>query len=86
MALAWMSDYLGDLYTAQQWQVMVMKTPQQTNGYDCGVHVITNGICVALGLDPLSSYRVEEMPLQRLRIAGMLVNGGLDGDFDLWQQ
>ncbi|KAL7787082.1 hypothetical protein V8C37DRAFT_269966 [Trichoderma ceciliae] len=86
LALAWMSDYLGDLFTAQQWEVMIVKTPQQTNGYDCGVHVITNGVCLALGLDPISSYRVEEMPLQRLRIAGMLLHGGFNGDFDLWQQ
>ncbi|UKZ56453.1 hypothetical protein TrVGV298_010289 [Trichoderma virens] len=86
LALAWMSDYLGDLYHARPWQVMVMKTPQQTNGYDCGVHVITNGVCLALGLDPLKSYNVEEMALQRLRIAGMLLNGGFEGEFDLWQQ
>lgn len=86
MALAWISDYLGDLYIAQQWKVMVVKSPQQTNGYDCGVHVITNGICMALGLEPVASYCVEEMSLQRLRIAGMLLNGGLNGEFDLWKQ
>ncbi|KAK4060244.1 uncharacterized protein Triagg1_10829 [Trichoderma aggressivum f. europaeum] len=86
LALAWMSDYLGDLYHAKPWEVVVMKTPQQTNGYDCGVHVITNGVCLALGLDPLQSYNVGEMALQRLRIAGMLLNGGFVGDFDLWQQ
>ncbi|KAM0444264.1 hypothetical protein ACHAO4_010351 [Trichoderma viride] len=85
MALAWISDYLGELCSAQHWQVMVVKSPQQTNGYDCGVHVITNGICMALGLEPVASYCVEEMPLQRLRIAGMLLNGGLNGEFDLWK-
>ncbi|KAJ4857448.1 hypothetical protein T069G_08345 [Trichoderma breve] len=86
LALAWMSDYLGDLYHAKPWEVVVLKTPQQNNGYDCGVHVITNGVCLALGLDPLQSYDVGEMALQRLRIAGMLLNGGFVGDFDLWQQ
>ncbi|KAF3058808.1 Ubiquitin-specific protease [Trichoderma lentiforme] len=86
LALAWMSDYLGDLYHAKPWEVVVLKTPHQTNGYDCGVHVITNGVCLALGLDPLQSYNVGEMALQRLRIAGMLLNGGFEGDFDLWQQ
>ncbi|PKK54503.1 hypothetical protein CI102_797 [Trichoderma harzianum] len=86
LALAWMSDYLGDLYHAKPWEVVVLKTPQQNNGYDCGVHVITNGVCLALGLDPLQSYNVGEMALQRLRIAGMLLNGGFVGDFDLWQQ
>ncbi|EHK45563.1 uncharacterized protein TrAtP1_012581 [Trichoderma atroviride] len=85
MALAWISDYLGELYLAQEWEVMVVKSPQQSNGYDCGVHVITNGICMALGLEPVASYCVEEMPLQRLRIAGMLLNGGLNGEFDLWK-
>ncbi|KAK4068854.1 hypothetical protein Trihar35433_5433 [Trichoderma harzianum] len=86
LALAWMSDYLGDLYHAKPWEVVVLKTPHQNNGYDCGVHVITNGVCLALGLDPLQSYNVGEMALQRLRIAGMLLNGGFVGDFDLWQQ
>ncbi|KAL7892469.1 hypothetical protein HDV64DRAFT_264543 [Trichoderma sp. TUCIM 5745] len=85
MALAWISDYLGELYVAQQWEVVAVRSPQQTNGYDCGVHVITNGICMALGLEPVASYCVEEMPLQRLRIAGMLLNGGLNGEFDLWK-
>ncbi|KAM0515073.1 hypothetical protein ACHAPE_006396 [Trichoderma viride] len=85
MALVWISDYLGELYVAQQWEVMAVKSPQQTNGYDCGVHVITNGICMALGLEPVASYCVEQMSLQRLRIAGMLLNGGLNGEFDLWK-
>jgi sentrin-specific protease 1 len=85
LARAWISDYLGELYSAQQWEVLVVRSPQQTNGYDCGVHVITNGICMALGLEPVASYCVDEMPLQRLRIAGMLLNGGLNGEFDLWK-
>lgn len=85
-AMAWMSDYLGDLYHTKPWQVMVLKTPQQNNGYDCGVHVITNSVCLALGLDPIASYNVGDLALQRLRIAGMLMNGGFDGDFDLWEQ
>ncbi|KAI1412429.1 cysteine proteinase [Hypoxylon sp. FL1857] len=78
----WLKYYLGDKYVAEEWKTEKYKVPRQTNGYDCGMFVITNSIYLSLGIDP-SSYSQRDMPLQRLRIAAMLLNGGFTGDFDL---
>jgi hypothetical protein len=83
LTLAWLRSFLGPAFDAQQWRVVVHDAPLQTNGYDCGVHTITNGMCLALGLHPIDSYASSEMPMQRLRIASMLLNGGFKDDFDL---
>ncbi|KAL2755836.1 hypothetical protein ACRALDRAFT_1093974 [Sodiomyces alcalophilus JCM 7366] len=82
-AREWVEATLKEKYKADEWTVANHEAPLQTNGHDCGVHTITNGICIALGLNPIDSYAAHEMPLQRLRIAAMLLNGGFAGDFDL---
>ncbi|KAI0121418.1 cysteine proteinase [Hypoxylon sp. NC0597] len=81
-AHTWLEKFLGDKYVAEEWRTEQYKVPEQTNGYDCGVFVITNSIYLSLGIDP-SDYSQEDMPLQRLRIAAMLLNGGFTGEFDL---
>ncbi|KAI0843727.1 cysteine proteinase [Hypoxylon sp. FL0890] len=78
----WLEAYLGKNYIAEEWKTERYKVPRQTNGYDCGMFVITNSIYLSLGIDP-SGYSQGDMPLQRLRIAAMLMNGGFTGDFDL---
>ncbi|KAF3071153.1 Ubiquitin-like-specific protease 1A [Daldinia childiae] len=78
----WMSYFLGDKYVADEWRKEYYRVPRQTNGYDCGMFVITNSIYLSLGIDP-SGYSESEMPLQRRRIAAMLLNGGFTGPFDL---
>ncbi|KAG5943158.1 hypothetical protein E4U59_000600 [Claviceps monticola] len=83
VGLAWLKDLMDDQFVDSEWKVMLHEAPMQTNGYDCGVHTITNGMCVALGLNPIDSYVAEDMPRQRLRIASMLLNGGFKGEFDL---
>ncbi|QPH10173.1 hypothetical protein C2857_001362 [Epichloe festucae Fl1] len=83
LGLAWLKDIMEDQFVESEWKVVRHEAPKQTNGYDCGVHTITNGMCVALGLNPIDSYASEDMPGQRLRIASMLLNGGFKGDFDL---
>ncbi|VUC34530.1 unnamed protein product [Clonostachys rosea] len=83
LALAWIKDVLEDVFVAEEWTVVKHEAPRQTNGWDCGVHTITNAMCVALGLNPIDSYSAEDMPLQRLRIASVLLNRGFSGDFDL---
>ncbi|CAH0017551.1 unnamed protein product [Clonostachys rhizophaga] len=83
LALAWVKDVLEDAFVAEEWTVVKHEAPRQTNGWDCGVHTITNAMCVALGLNPIDSYSTEDMPLQRLRIASVLLNRGFSGDFDL---
>ncbi|KAG6011080.1 hypothetical protein E4U21_000111 [Claviceps maximensis] len=83
LSLAWLKDMMEEKYVASEWRVVLHEAPKQTNGYDCGVHTVTNGMCVALGLNPIDSYTAKDMPRQRLRIASMLLNGGFKGDFDL---
>lgn len=83
LALAWIKDVLEEKFQADEWSIIQHEAPRQTNGHDCGVHTITNAMCVALGLSPIDCYTADDMPLQRIRIASMLLNGGFKGDFDL---
>lgn len=83
LAAAWIKDVLEEQFKGDEWRVMQHDAPMQTNGHDCGVHTITNGMCLALGLSPVDCYTAEQMPQQRLRIASMLLNGGFSGEFDL---
>ncbi|KAI8624583.1 hypothetical protein F5Y19DRAFT_490813 [Xylariaceae sp. FL1651] len=81
-AFDWLKLFLGNNYIDSEWKTERINAPPQTNAYDCGMFVITNAMCLALGLDPMC-YTEESMPAQRLRIAAMLLNGGFHGDFDL---
>ncbi|KAI1095164.1 cysteine proteinase [Rostrohypoxylon terebratum] len=81
-AQTWLATFLGDKYVANEWRTEQYSVPHQTNGYDCGMFVITNSIYLSLGIDP-SGYSQDDMPLQRLRIAAVLLNGGFTGPFDL---
>ena len=83
LALAWMKEVLQEKFIDSEWKVVRHEAPRQTNGWDCGVHTITNAMCVSLGLSPIDCYSAADMPLQRLRIACVLLNGGFKGDFDL---
>lgn len=83
LARKWVRFTCGEKYVDDEWTVTRHEAPLQTNGYDCGMHTITNAMCVALGLNPMKTYDADDMPLQRLRIAGALVNSGFSGDFDL---
>ncbi|KAG5952256.1 hypothetical protein E4U53_001333 [Claviceps sorghi] len=83
LGLAWLKDMMEEQFVDDEWKIVLHEAPKQTNGYDCGIHTVTNGMCLALGLSPIDSYAAEDMPHQRLRIASMLLNGGFKGDFDL---
>ena len=83
LGLAWMSNVLGDKFNGDEWKKIRHQAPRQTNGWDCGVHTITNAMCLALGLFPLETYGAKDMPTQRIRIASMLLNNGFNGEFDL---
>lgn len=78
----WKREFLKDKYIPSEWRQEKYTVPTQTNGWDCGMFVITNSIYLALGLDP-SCYSENQLPLQRRRIAAMLLNGGFTGPFDL---
>ncbi|WQF81469.1 Putative Ulp1 protease family catalytic domain, papain-like cysteine peptidase superfamily [Colletotrichum destructivum] len=82
-ALSWVEAFLGSDYKPSEWRSVCHEAPQQTNGYDCGVFTITNGMCLALGLNAIDAYSGDDLPLQRLRLAGMLLNRGFSGEFDL---
>ncbi|KAJ9149994.1 Ubl-specific protease [Pleurostoma richardsiae] len=81
-AMKWVQKTLSDKFVETEWKTVDHESPQQTNGHDCGVHAITNAMCVALSLDPLS-YQPSQMPMQRLRLAAVLLNNGYKGEFDL---
>ncbi|KAI4593283.1 hypothetical protein KJ359_010011 [Pestalotiopsis sp. 9143b] len=80
--LEFVSIFLGPLYKAEEWSRVSFEVPLQTNGYDCGMFVITNSLLLALGLDP-SGYKQSDMEHQRRIIAAMILNGGWHGPFDL---
>ncbi|KAG7115851.1 Ubiquitin-like-specific protease 1 [Verticillium longisporum] len=48
-AQAWVKAVLEENFIEAEWRVVRHEAPRQTNGYDCGVHTITNGMCIALG-------------------------------------
>ncbi|KAI0539201.1 hypothetical protein GGR58DRAFT_500465 [Xylaria digitata] len=81
-AYRWLELFLGDKFVANDWNTQEFGAPRQTNAWDCGMFVITNAMCLGLGLSPMC-YDEDKMPLQRLRIAAMLLNGGFHGEFDL---
>jgi hypothetical protein len=78
----WLKLFLGNKFVADDWKRESFRTPEQFNAYDCGMFVITNAMCMALGLDPMC-YDEAKLPIQRRRIAAMLLNGGFHGEFDL---
>lgn len=76
----WLEDILGSKYVESEWKTPRTKCARQTNGYDCGVFVCTNALCVALGLDT-GCYLERDLVQQRRNIAALLMNRGFTGDF-----
>jgi Ulp1 family protease len=74
---------LEDQFVEAEWSAIDYEAPLQTNGWDCGVFTITNAMCLAVGLNPKSSYTEGELTLQRRRLAAMLLNEGFKGEFSL---
>jgi len=81
--LEWVRATLEDDFVEADWQAVDYDAPKQNNGYDCGVFAITNGICLALGVDPMQAYSADQLRVQRWRLAAMLLNEGFSGDFSL---
>ncbi|GAP90143.2 putative ulp1 protease family protein [Rosellinia necatrix] len=81
-AYTWLQLFLDDRFVADDWHTQEFGAPRQTNAWDCGMFVITNAMCLALGISPMC-YNEDKMPIQRQRIAAMLLNGGFHGEFDL---
>ncbi|KAF9765974.1 hypothetical protein IL306_001673 [Fusarium sp. DS 682] len=82
-AMGWIENMLEEKFVKDEWKIIFHEAPLQNNGHDCGVHTITNAMCIAMGISPMEAYTANDMPTQRIRIACMLLNGGFTGDFDL---
>ncbi|PWY94208.1 hypothetical protein BO94DRAFT_554017 [Aspergillus sclerotioniger CBS 115572] len=77
----WLRGELGPQYVEEEWRVLPSLSPQQDNGSDCGVFLLSTAKAVAIGLEPLS-YGAADTPLLRRKIVAELMAGGLEGEFD----
>ncbi|RAK99566.1 SUMO protease ULP1 [Aspergillus ibericus CBS 121593] len=77
----WLRGELGPQYVEEEWRVLPSRSPQQDNGSDCGVFLLSTAKAVAIGLEPLS-YGAADTPLLRRKIVAELMAGGLEGEFD----
>lgn len=82
-ALAMVRQFLGSTFIENEWALMSIATPQQNNADDCGMHTITNGMCLGLGIDPMSAYNSSMIAMQRQRVAAVLLNEGFKDVFTL---
>lgn len=64
------------------WAIKHIKSPEQDNITDCGIHTIMNALCVTLNTDPIV-YRFCRMKGIRLFFAAVLLNGGFKDYFGI---
>ncbi|QSZ35926.1 hypothetical protein DSL72_007048 [Monilinia vaccinii-corymbosi] len=76
----WLKFQLGPDYKEDEWKTPNTGCTIQMNGFDCGVFVCTNALCVALGVNP-DCYHGSDMAMMRRNIAALLINKGFQGDF-----
>lgn len=76
----WLRGELSARYIEEEWSVVPTVSPQQDNGSDCGVFLLSTAKAVSIGIEPLS-YGARDIPLLRRKIVVELMAGGLDGDF-----
>ncbi|KAL4808621.1 hypothetical protein BDV18DRAFT_132812 [Aspergillus unguis] len=76
----WIRRELGDLYVDDEWKVEPSHSPQQDNGSDCGVFLLSTAKAIALNIEPLS-YGANDTALLRRKIVAELMNRGLEGAF-----
>jgi len=74
---------LDEKWVEGEWTTVNHDAPRQTNGYDCGMFICMNGLCIALGVDPRLGYKAGELGQLRWRLAAVLLNQGFQGDFSL---
>ncbi|KAF7173821.1 hypothetical protein CNMCM6106_007935 [Aspergillus hiratsukae] len=77
----WLRAELASRYVEEEWTVLPSISPQQDNGSDCGVFLLSTAKAVAIGLEP-QSYGAKDIVVLRRKIVAELMNGGLEGDFD----
>lgn len=77
LILSLVKKILGEEFDAAEWKVGDHYTaPTQTNGFDCGVFTICNGICLMLGVAMDEAYSSDELIGARKWIAAQLLKGG----------
>lgn len=79
VAKRWLASELGDQYVEAEWRVLESRSPQQRNGFDCGVFLSTTAKMVVLGIEP-ECYGQADIQTQRRRMVAELINGGFRGD------
>ena len=63
-------------FDANQWKTSIIKSPQQTNNYDCGMFMLTN---MSFLLDNLKlNYSQKNMPELRYSVAEMILDKGFN--------
>ncbi|KAM0717242.1 hypothetical protein Q7P37_007094 [Cladosporium fusiforme] len=83
MARNLIKSELGDEYHAQEWTDLKRnRSSMQSNMSDCGVFTCFNGLAAAKER-PYREISAQKMPMARAMMAGVLMNGGFEGDFDL---
>ena len=82
LAKEYVEGELASLYIDSEWSFRAGKSPEQHNGYDCGVFVCTTAKMLLLGYEPAISYTGANMAGQRRRIAAELLKGELVGELE----
>jgi Ulp1 family protease len=77
----WLQGELGAAYNESEWIFLNTPSPQQDNGSDCGVFLLTSAKAIALGLKP-TVYGPRDIGLIRMKIVAELMNNGLHGELD----
>lgn len=78
LMMRWLGMALREAFVGTDWtQVQHRDSPQQCNGSDCGVFVLTNAAFLANDLPLMYPCDIESMEKQRLRIAICLLKGSL---------
>lgn len=74
---------LGSKYDATKWKDSKRdRSSKQDNYSDCGVFTCFNGLAAAKDIG-YKEVTAKKMPAARRMMAGVLINGGFEGDFDL---
>ncbi|KAL3454882.1 hypothetical protein BJX65DRAFT_10328 [Aspergillus insuetus] len=77
----WLRGELGEKFDEDEWAVLPSVSPQQDNGSDCGVFLLSTAKAVALDIEPMA-YGAQNTTLLRKKIVAELMNGGFEGDFN----
>ncbi|KAL3455851.1 hypothetical protein BJX64DRAFT_281765 [Aspergillus heterothallicus] len=77
----WLRGELGDQFIEADWTVLPSASPQQDNGSDCGVFLLSTAKAVAFHIEPMS-YGAKDTTMLRKKIVAELMNGGFEGDFE----